>query len=201
MRIDKQIRVLVAEDDYIVAQSVVRALRGLGCNVIGEAADGEEAVALTESLNPDLVMMDIEMPRMDGLEATRRIQETYPTPVVALTAYESPDFLKRASEAGVSAYLVKPSDKLEMERAITIALARHSDLMELRRANAELEKALAEVKRLSGLLPICSSCKKIRDDQGYWQQVDVYVREHSEANFSHGICPECARKLYPDLMD
>jgi PAS domain S-box-containing protein len=66
---------------------------------------------------------------------------------------------------------------------------------------AELQEALDKVKTLSGLLPICSSCKKIRDDQGYWQQVEVYIQDHSDAEFSHGICPDCARKLYPDLFD
>ena len=64
----------------------------------------------------------------------------------------------------------------------------------------ELQKALSEVNKLSGMLPICSSCKKIRDDKGYWNQVDVYVSEHSEAEFSHGICPECATKLYPEYV-
>jgi hypothetical protein len=64
---------------------------------------------------------------------------------------------------------------------------------------AKLEKSLAEIKTLSGLLPICANCKKVRNDQGYWQQIEEYVSEHSSADFSHGICPECARKLYPDL--
>jgi len=63
----------------------------------------------------------------------------------------------------------------------------------------ELKGALAKVKQLSGLLPICSSCKKIRDDKGYWNQIEAYIRDHSEAEFSHGICPECSKKLYPDL--
>jgi hypothetical protein len=66
---------------------------------------------------------------------------------------------------------------------------------------AELQKALSEVKTLGGLLPICASCKKIRDDQGYWQQIEGYIREHTEAEFSHSICPECAKKLYPDLYE
>jgi hypothetical protein len=64
----------------------------------------------------------------------------------------------------------------------------------------KLQQALAQVKRLSGFLPICASCKKIRDDQGYWQQVEAYIRDHSEAEFSHGLCPECAKKLYPELF-
>jgi hypothetical protein len=65
----------------------------------------------------------------------------------------------------------------------------------------ELREALAKIKTLSGLIPICASCKKIRDDHGYWQQVDVYIREHSEAEFSHGLCPDCARRLYPEYFD
>lgn len=65
----------------------------------------------------------------------------------------------------------------------------------------ELQQALAKVKRLSGLLPICSSCKKIRDDSGYWKQIEAYIREHSEAEFSHGVCPECARRLYPEIFE
>ena len=70
----------------------------------------------------------------------------------------------------------------------------------VRRANSELEAALANVKQLSGLLPICASCKKIRDDNGYWTQIEGYIRDHSEADFSHSICPKCAKKLYPDLF-
>jgi DNA repair exonuclease SbcCD ATPase subunit len=98
----------------------------------------------------------------------------------------------------VGAYLVKPPSEKELERAITIAIARHRDLLELRRLNAALTKALDNIKTLRGLLPICAACKRIRNDEGYWQQVEDYVREHSEANFTHGICPECAQKLYPE---
>ena len=70
---------------------------------------------------------------------------------------------------------------------------------ELRQKNRDLEAALSQVKRLSGLLPICASCKKIRDDQGYWQDVAVYIRDHSEAELSHGLCADCAKRLYPEL--
>ena len=70
---------------------------------------------------------------------------------------------------------------------------------DLRETNQNLKSALEEVKTLSGLLPICSSCKKIRDDNGYWNQLETYIRDHSEADFSHGLCPDCAEKLYPEL--
>lgn len=75
------------------------------------------------------------------------------------------------------------------------------DLNERRRLIEELQKALGEVKQLSGILPICASCKKIRDDQGYWEQIESYIRDHSEAQFSHGICPECVKKLYPEQAE
>ncbi len=80
-----------------------------------------------------------------------------------------------------------------------IAMARHADLMELRRIRKELEQALAELKKLQGVLPICSSCKKIRDDKNNWTLLEIYIRDHSEAEFSHGICPDCAEKLHPDF--
>jgi len=86
------------------------------------------------------------------------------------------------------------NDRLTLEIA-----ERERAEQERERLIEELQRALAEVKRLSGLLPICASCKRIRDDQGYWQQIEAYIRDHSEADFSHGICPECARKLYPEL--
>lgn len=104
------------------------------------------------------------------------------------------------------------ANKLELEQAnkkLRDANARLKlEIAERKRAEAEkhsliveLQKALAEVKKLSGLLPICSSCKRVRDDKGYWQQIEGYIRDHSEADFSHGICPECAKKLYPELYD
>jgi CheY-like chemotaxis protein len=158
--------------------------------------------------------MDIKMPDMDGLEAARLIYEQYPTPVVVLTAFETPELVEQASTAGVGAYMVKPPNRPELERVITIALARFEDMLALRRLNAELrtqqeeqtrliqelQEALSKVKMLSGLLPICASCKKIRDDHGYWHQVESYIRAHSQAEFTHGLCPDCARKLYPEIF-
>lgn len=201
MQTNKKIRVLIAEDDYFVTETLKNALHESGYELAGEAANGEDAVKMTLSLKPDIVLMDIKMPQLDGLEATKRIQDRCPTPVVILTAYESQDLVKKAGEVGAAAYLIKPPKPLEIERAITIALARHNDLMELHRLNVELEKALAEIKTLRGIIPICASCKKIRDDKGYWNQIEKYIQDHTEANFSHGICPECAKKLYPEFVD
>lgn len=197
--LDKSIKILVAEDDYLVSEEIIRSLRVKGYINIIEAADGEEAFEKTCSLRPDIVLMDIMMPKLDGLEATRKILECCPTPVVILSAFESQDSVKSAAVAGVGAYLTKPPRPGELERAIAIALARHADMLELRRLNKELEQALNKVKTLSGMLSICASCKKIRDDKGYWKQMETYVSEHSEALFSHGYCPECAEKAMEDI--
>jgi AmiR/NasT family two-component response regulator len=206
MDMQRDIRVLVAEDNPLFRKTIQRMLEDMGYIVAGTAADGLDAIEMAQSLKPDIILMDVGMPNMDGIQATQYIQARCPTPVVVLTAYEPPDMLERASAAGVGAYLVKPPKAQEIERAITIALARFADMMQLRQLNAELQarnqelqQALAKVKTLSGMLPICASCKKIRDDQGYWQQVEEYIQEHSEAEFTHGICPECVRKLYPEL--
>jgi AmiR/NasT family two-component response regulator len=208
------VHVLIAEDDYLNCEMIKGLLEEIRYTVVGEAVDGLEAVEMTQSLQPDVVLMDIKMPDVDGLEATRLIFEHCPTPVVVLTAYETPELVEEASAVGVGAYLVKPPNAREMERAITIAIARFDDLMELRRLNAELQagnearerlilelqEALAQVKALSGLLPICASCKKIRDDDGYWNQLEAYIQDHSDVVFSHGLCPECAKKLYPEIF-
>jgi AmiR/NasT family two-component response regulator len=199
MKISQKPRILIAEDDYLVCEAIKHDLKDLGYEMVGEASDGAEAVEMACTLNPDVVLMDIQMPELDGLEATRQIQSRCPMPVVVLTAHESQELVEKASEVGVSAYLIKPPKQTEIERAIVIALARHEDLMKLRLLNKELEKALSEIKTLRGILPICASCKNVRDDKGYWNQIESYIRDHSEAEFSHSLCPECAKKLYPDL--
>lgn len=198
---DKTIKILVAEDEYLVSEDIIRGLKAQGYVNIIEASDGEDAYEKTCSLKPDLILMDIRMPKIDGIEAAQKIQECCPTPIIIITAYESPDSVIKAGDAGVSAFLTKPPQQDEIERAIVIAMARHADLMEVRRLNKELEQALVEVKRLQGILPICANCKKIRDDTGYWQQIEAYISDHSEAEFSHGICSDCAKKLYPELYN
>ncbi len=202
------VRVLIAEDDFLITEMIRGVLDELGYVSAGNARDGLQAVELTESLRPDVVLMDIKMPELDGVEATRLIQERCPTPVVVLTAYDTPDLLQQTAAAGVGAYLVKPPRAAELERAIEIARARFQDMLELRELNAALEarnrdlrEALTNVKTLQGLLPICSSCKKIRDDDGYWHQVEEYLSAHSEVDFSHGLCPECSKRLFAEYFN
>lgn len=212
---DKQTSVLIVEDQFLVSEMITSILQDMGYQVVGRATNGMDAIDLTRELNPDVVMMDIEMPKMDGIEACRQIQACCPRPVVIMTAYETSGLVSRASSAGAGAYLVKPPNGREIDRAIAIATARFNDMQELRRLNRELvqinqvkeslikelQEALSNIQTLSGLLPICSSCKKIRDDTGYWHQVEDYIRSHSDTEFSHGLCPDCLKKLYPEFAD
>jgi AmiR/NasT family two-component response regulator len=211
MKSPRDIKVLLVEDDYLAGEMIREILSEVGYNILDRAIDGVQAVEMLTNLSAgvraDVILMDVEMPNMDGIEATRVIQERCPTPVVILTAYETPELVDLASRAGAGAYLVKPPRRADVERAIIITMARFDDMVQLRRLNAELqlrneelEIAMAEIKTLSGLLPICASCKKIRDDDGYWQDVAVYIRDHTDAEFSHGLCPDCAKELFPDYF-
>lgn len=134
------VRVLIAEDDYLVSEMIKEMFEEMQHHtVVGKATDGQQAIEMTQSIRPDIVLMDIKMPNMDGIEATRRIYECCPTPVVMLTAYETPKLIAEANAAGAGAYLTKPPSAREMERVISIARARFEDMMKLRRLNAELQ--------------------------------------------------------------
>ena len=203
---DTQVKVLIAEDNFLVGEMIQGVAEEAGCVVVGRATDGRQAVEMTTELHPDVVLMDIRMPDLDGIEAAEIIQIRCPTPVVILTAYDTPEMVKAAGAAGVGAFLAKPPKARELGQAIVIAKARFGDLLSLRRTNdalqrrtKELEEALAKIKTLRGLIPICASCKKIRSDKGFWQQLEDYLTEHSEADFTHGICPECLEQMEVQL--
>ncbi|HHV62770.1 MAG TPA: response regulator [Firmicutes bacterium] len=149
------LRVLIAEDESLVAMGIRAQLESLGYEVVGEAADGAEAVSLCERVRPDVVIMDINMPRMDGVEAARAISERCPTPVVILTGYSDRELVERAADAGVFAYLVKPVDEHDLGPAIEVALARFDEerrlAAEARSAREALE-ARKLVERAKGIL-------------------------------------------------
>jgi signal transduction histidine kinase len=133
------VRVLIAEDDFLVGAMIKGLVREIGYTVVGEATNGCEAVSMTESLRPDIILMDVEMPDLDGIEAARRISERFPTPIIILTAYEAPDLFRQAQAVGVMNYLVKPSNVRELERAIKLALAQFDHVERLNRYVEELD--------------------------------------------------------------
>ncbi|ALA57555.1 response regulator [Nitrospira moscoviensis] len=157
----------------------------------------------------DLVLMDLLMPEIDGVTACKRLkthEQLRDIPVIMVTANHDLANLKEAFAAGAMDYITKPVKAVELLARVASALTLKQEMdcrkareAELRRSNEELQRALKEVKVLRGLIPICASCKKIRNDGGFWQQLEEYLGEHSEAEFSHGLCQPCIKKLYPGV--
>ena len=148
-------RILIAEDETIIRLDLRALLEANGFEVCGEAKDGEEAVALARSLEPDVAIMDVKMPRLDGIDAARKILEERPIPIVMLTAYGQDELVSRAVEAGVFGYLVKPFREQDLLPAIRTARARHEELSALREEAESLAEALAArkaIERAKGLL-------------------------------------------------
>ncbi len=165
------------------------------------AMNGNEALQKVASLQPDLILLDIMMPVMDGFEVCRHLKDREQfknIPIIFITALGQPEEESRGLKLGAADYVTKPfNPELVLLRVRNhLELKKQRDALEQR--TKELEKALAEIKVLKGIIPICAGCKKIRDDQGYWQQLEIYISEHSDAAFSHGLCPGCAKQLYPE---
>ena len=184
--------------DLLTAESAVQAFKHLGMDDSG--GDGTSV---------DLILMDIQMPEINGIETCRRIKEVerlQDIPIIMVTAMAQREKLQLAFAAGAMDYINKPVNKIELRTRVGSALklkqemdSRKAREQELKKRTQELEQALKEVKVLRGFIPICASCKKIRNDRGYWQLVEAYIREHSEAEFSHGICPDCIKKFFPGV--
>jgi len=194
-------RILVVEDEAITAADLQDRLEALGYSIAGWATSGEEAIELARSEQPDLTLMDIMLKGgMTGIEAARVVRSELGVPVIFLTANSNDAVLNLAKASEPFAYLLKPFEERQLRTNIEMALYKIKMEREREQLIRDLQDALARVKSLSGLLPICASCKKIRDDQGYWTQLEVYIRDHSEAEFSHGVCPDCGLRLYGDLF-
>jgi len=199
----KPIVVLVVDDVSDNLKILGTLLKNDGYSVIA-ATNGPQALDMAEAKKPDLILLDIQMPGMDGFTVCTELkkkQETAATPVVFLTARTDKQDIVRGFVAGGVDYVTKPFNTAELLARIRT----HVDLKLMRDKQAclieELQHASDHIKQLSGLLPICSNCKKIRDDTGYWQQIERYISEHSAAQFTHSLCPDCLVKLYPDLAD
>ncbi|MBF6613681.1 MAG: response regulator [Chloroflexi bacterium] len=150
-----QTRVVIADDDPIIRMDLREMLTGLGYSVVGEAADGSNAVSLARELRPDLVIMDIRMPELDGIEAARLLTGEEIAPVLLLTAYSEPDLVQRATQAGVIGYLVKPFRETQLGPAIEVTLGRFREFQQVRKELGDMKEALEARKvidRAKGLL-------------------------------------------------
>ncbi len=191
-------RILIAEDDRVSRRLLEAGLLKDGHKVI-MAEDGEQAwQALQKPPLIPLAILDWNMPGLTGPEICRRARQMktdQPPYLILLTSRASREDIVSGLRAGANDYVTKPFDFDELGARVQVG----ERVVQLQKALAdrvkELEEALANVKILQGLLPICLYCKKIRDDHNYWQQLDKYVAQHTDARFSHGICPECYEKV------
>ena len=193
-------RILLVEDEIVTAGVAEKMLKAFGYQVCAVASTGEDAVKAAEKGKPNLVLMDIMLKgKVDGIEAADEIRTRFNIPVVYLTSCADDATLERAKISKPFGYMVKPLQERELYVAIEMALFRHKADAERERLIRKLQNALEDIRTLRDLLPICAWCKKIRDDDGYWQQIETYFKDHSKTRFTHGICPECAQKNYPHL--
>ncbi len=196
------VRVLIAEDDRTSRIMLAAMLRKWGYDpkVTEDGAQAWDAYKTSEM--PCLVLLDWDMPEMNGIEVCQRIRElpTDQPPYIILltTMFENEDVVVGLN-AGADDYMIKPYNPQELRARIDVGLRIMALQSALCRKVEELQQALDDVKILRGIIPICANCKKIRDDTGYWTQVDVYIHNHSDVDFSHGLCPECMLALYPDI--
>lgn len=164
------------------------------------APNSDLALMNAQAMPPDLILLDIKMPGLSGYEVCEQLKadpRTRDIPVIFISALDQTEDKVKAFRVGGVDYVTKP---FQVEEVLA-RVRTHLKLRELQQQLAErvrtLEEAMAQIRTLRGLLPICANCKNVRDDQGYWHSVEVYVRDHSEADFSHGICPDCMKELYP----
>lgn len=197
-------KILIAEDDFTSRSVLTTILTRRGYEVT-ETVDGMQALKAMEKPDaPRLVILDWMMPEMDGIEVCRRIRaiETqWPPYIIILTTKGEKTDIIQGLETGADDYLAKPYNGSELLARVNVGRRMIEIQMKLQKKIKELEDALEHIRTLQGILPICCFCKKIRDDKGYWKQVEVYLHDHSDAEFSHGICPECMKKHYPQYME
>jgi DNA-binding response OmpR family regulator len=195
-------QILIAEDDVTSRTMLAGILKKEGHEVTVTINGAEAWQALQQPGAPALAILDWIMPEMDGPEVVRRLRARptdRPPYLIILTSRGKKADIITGLEAGANDYLAKPFDPGELYARIEVG-RRMIELQEtLATRIEELRQALDQVKTLRGIVPICANCKNIRDDQGYWNQVDVYIRDHSEAQLIHGICPDCMKKLYPKI--
>ena len=212
------LRILIVEDSPGVRYLLEEFLKALDSVELLTAGTAVEALEMLPMNGPaeeengiDLILMDIRMPQMSGIEACAAIKGNEfasDIPVIMVTAHDDEEHLSAAFNAGAMDYITKPVNRVELLSRVRSALELKREMDSRKRAYKELEKtlielqdALANVKILKGLLPICSSCKMIRDDQGYWDLLEAFISENSEATFTHGVCPSCIKELYPDQYE
>jgi sigma-B regulation protein RsbU (phosphoserine phosphatase) len=201
--VDNTMKILIADDDLLYRRLLETAVRQWGYDPV-VVCDGAAAwEVLSGPAGPSLAILDWEMPHVDGPELCRRFRaecSSRPLYAMMLTGRNDPGDLIAGLQAGADDFLTKPFDRQELLSRLRVGVRVVQLQLDLAAKVAQLEEALANVKHLQGLLPICCYCKSIRDDGNYWRRVEDYLGEHSDIQFSHGICPKCfATVVEPEL--
>lgn len=198
---NSDIRILVVDDDPDILFATVRILKKEDFEVIG-ADTGNQCLEKVENDHPDLILLDVELPDILGTEVCKRLKgnpDHQKKHIMMLSGNRrSSDDQADGLDSGADGYIARPVSSREL-------VSRVNSIVRLIRAEREvdsyileLEQAAKKIKVLSGIIPICMHCKEIRDDKGYWNQLEKYIAEHSDTQFSHGICDKCLEKHYPD---
>jgi DNA-binding response OmpR family regulator len=194
-------KVLLAEDALTSRRMVEALLSKWGYQVI-TAVDGDQAFSLlTQADPPPLALLDWMMPGREGIEIVRAIRQQERTPplyLILLTSRDRQEDIVAGLEAGANDYIVKPFDTPELKARVQVGERVVKLQEELATRVRELSEALAHIKTLQGILPICMFCHKIRTDDESWERLEAYISEHSDAHFSHSLCPECLEKHFPE---
>jgi PleD family two-component response regulator len=204
-------RILVTDDAPDILLLTRTLLEDEGYEVF-EATTGEECLASARQYRPDIVLLDVMLPDVTGTEVCRQIKSDPAlgqTFVILVSGVRiSSDFQADGLDVGADGYIIKPVTNRELLARVQsmVRIKRAEDALrqkekEQERLILELQEALQEIKTLTGFIPICSSCKKIRDDAGYWDQLEAYISKHTDAVFTHSICPQCAEKVRAELNE
>ncbi|MBO8129967.1 MAG: response regulator transcription factor [Candidatus Marinimicrobia bacterium] len=204
-------KILIAEDDLTSHTILKTILTKWGHDVISTYNGKDALEKLISNDSPRLALLDWMMPEIDGIQVIKKVRESQkvrrisvekglPTYIILLTALAEKEKIVEGLNAGADDYVTKPYDKDELKARIEVGIRIIRLQEELSKKIAELQDALQHIKTLQGIIPICSICHKIRTDADSWQRLEAYIQDHSDAQFSHGICPDCLKKYYGEYM-
>jgi DNA-binding response OmpR family regulator len=207
--VQEQFKILVVDDNPEILLLSAVILRKAGYEVL-EATTGKGCLDIVQTLHPDLVLLDVMLPDMTGIQICKQIKSDKNLEdifvILASGIQVSSENQADGLDIGADGYIVRPISNKEFLARVQAGerIKRAEDALrekerEQQKLIAQLKEALAEIKTLKGFIPICASCKKIRDDEGYWNQLEAYITKHTDAIFSHGLCPDCAEQYRAEM--